>query len=235
MWVVEQSGSYPLAGLHEPSVLGRAGLHLDAQGRDFLRDLEASLAHIQELIRSLLTYATATEPEPDGEIAISLEVSLERATANLMPLIEETHAEITHDALPVVTAHPAQLIQVFQNLISNAIKYRKPDIQPAIHVSAINKGEEWVICVRDNGVGIAPEYHRQIFTPMKRLHGHEIPGFGIGLATCRKVIEHHDGRMWVESQAGVGSTFCFSLRESRAAKPGSHELQQPGPAATAVP
>ncbi len=130
--------------------------------------------------------------------------------------------------------HPAQLIQVFQNLISNAIKYRKPDIQPAIHVSAAKKAGEWVICVRDNGIGIAPEYQERIFTPMKRLHGPEIPGFGIGLATCRKVIEHHGGRIWVESQAGVGSNFCFSLRKSKAAKPGSHELRQPDSAATAA-
>src|SRR3954447_17318473 len=154
-------------------VLQRYGNHLDAQGRDFLRDLEASLAHMQELIRSLLTYATATEPEPGGEIAISLEVSLERATANLWLLIEETRAEITHDALPVVTAHPAQLIQVFQNLISNAIKYRKPDVQPAIHVFAIRTAEELTICMRDNGIGIPPEYQNQIFTPLKRLHGQE--------------------------------------------------------------
>jgi len=74
---------------------------------------------------------------------------------------------------------------------------------------------------RDNGIGIAPEYQQRIFTPLKRLHGREIPGFGIGLATCRKMIEHHGGRIWVKSQAGVGSTFCFSLRKSQAAKPGS--------------
>jgi light-regulated signal transduction histidine kinase (bacteriophytochrome) len=216
-------------------VLRRYGNHLDTQGRGLLCDLEASLAHMEELIRSLLTFATATEPEPGGEIAISLEVSLERATANLLPLIEETRAQITHEALPVITAHPAQLIQVFQNLISNAIKYRKPNVAPAIHVFVINKPEEWITCFRDNGIGIAPEYQQRIFSPLKRLHGHEIPGFGIGLATCRKVIEHHGGRMWVESQAGVGSTFCFSLRKSQAAKPSSHELQQPDPDGTATP
>jgi two-component system, sensor histidine kinase and response regulator len=198
--------------------LRRYESNLDAPGRDLLRGIESSLLHMQELIRSLLTYATATEPDPGGETEISLEVSLERAVQNLLPLIQETQAEITHDALPVLTAHPAQLIQVFQNLISNAIKYRKDDVKPAIHVSAFDKPEEWIICVRDNGIGIASEDQERIFTPLKRLHGADIPGFGIGLATCRKVVEHHGGRMWVESGLGLGSAFYFTFRKSQLAK-----------------
>jgi signal transduction histidine kinase len=177
----------------------------------------------------LLSYATATEPDPGGETAISLEVSLERAVANLLPLVEETHAEITHDALPVLTAHPAQLVQLFQNLISNALKYRKPDVEPAIHVSAVDKPEEWIICVRDNGIGIASEDQGGIFTPLKRLHGADIPGSGIGLATCRKVVEHHGGRMWVESGVGLGSTFCFTFQKNQLAKSGSLMGGRPKP------
>jgi len=120
----------------------------------------------------------------------------------------------------VLTAHPTQLIQVFQNLISNAIKYRKPGVNPAIHVGVVAKPEEWIICVRDNGIGIRSEDQERIFSPLTRLHGADIPGFGIGLATCRKVVEHHGGRMWVESAVGVGSTFYLAFRKTQAAKSG---------------
>ncbi len=211
-------------------VLKRHGNQFDAEVRDILRRVESSLVHMNELIRALLTYATATEPEPAGE-SVSLESCLERAIANLLPLIEENHAEVTHEALPILTAHAAHLIQVFQNLISNAIKYRKPDVQPSIHISATVHGEEWIICVRDNGIGIAPEHQQRIFSPLKRLHGHEIPGFGIGLATSRKVVEHHGGRIWVESQIGVGSRFYFTLGKNQAAKPAGDRLPQSGAAA----
>jgi signal transduction histidine kinase len=188
---------------------------------------------MQELIRSLLTYAAATEPDAGSETAISVEAILGRAMANLQLMIEETHAEITHDSLPVLTAHPTQLIQVFQNLISNAIKYRNQNAEPRIHVSAASNSEQWVICVRDNGIGIAPEHHERIFAPLKRLHGREIPGFGIGLATCRKLVEHHGGRMWVESEVGVGSAFYFTLLKNQADKPGGDEIERSPEAAAA--
>jgi two-component system, sensor histidine kinase and response regulator len=206
-------------------VTKKYGSQLDTQGRGFLRDIEDSLAHMHELIRSLLTYAAATDPDPTGQDSISLDAALERAIANLQLVIQETRAEITHDPLPVLTVYPAQLIQVFQNLISNAIKYRKPEVEPRIHISAVNKPEEWVISIRDNGIGIAPENQQRIFKPLKRLHGREIPGFGIGLATCRKVVEYHGGRMWVESHVGVGSAFYFTFRKNQTSQPDITELQ----------
>jgi two-component system, sensor histidine kinase and response regulator len=221
-----------VARTHTQLALRRYGSKLDAQGRDLLAGIDNSLLHMYELIRSLLTYAAATDPDPGGQTSISLEAALERAIANLQLVIEETHAQITHDVLPVLTAYPAQLIQVFQNLISNAIKYRKPGIEPGIHVTATNKPEEWAICIRDNGIGIAPENRQRIFQPLKRLHGREIPGFGIGLATCRKVVEHHGGRIWVESQLDVGSAFYFTLRKNQVGKDGSDET--PGPTADLV-
>ena len=201
-------------------VVKRYGERIDEPGRGFLQFVEDSLVHMEELIRSVLGYATATEPEPGGQTQVSLESALERALANLQLLITETRSEVTHDRLPVVTAYPAQLVQIFQNLISNSIKYKKPNVPPIVHVGAVEKSEEWLICIRDNGIGIAPENVQQIFTPLKRLHGQEIPGFGIGLATCRKVVEHHGGKMWVESQLGVGSAFYFTLRKSRRGKVG---------------
>lgn len=205
----------------------RYDTQFDERARALLRDTEDILVYMQELIQSLLKYATATEPDPGGETPVPLDASLEQAVANLRPIIDETQAAITHDALPVLTAHPAQIVQVFENLISNAIKYRKRDVRPAIHVSAASKPEEWVIAVRDNGIGIAPGDQQRIFNPLKRLHGREIPGFGIGLATCRNVVEHHGGRMWVESKAGSGSTFFFTFRKNVAAGRGTDEAPRP--------
>lgn len=202
------------------------GNELDESAHELLQSIEDSLLHMHELIRSLLTYAAATEADTGDQSQVSLETVLERAIANLRLAIEEAHAEITHDALPVLVGYPAQLIQVFQNLISNAIKYRKSDTAPRIHVLAINKPEEWIICVRDNGIGVAPEDQERIFMPLKRLHGREIPGFGIGLATCRKVVEHHGGRMWVESQLGLGSAFYFTLRKSQRDKGDEGNIQR---------
>ncbi|MFZ0589624.1 MAG: MHYT domain-containing protein [Bryobacteraceae bacterium] len=198
------------------------GTRLDQSGHEFLGLIEDNIVHMDELIASLLRYATATEPDPEGETEISLDDAVDRALLNLQLLIKETHAEITSGPLPTVTGHPAQLVQVLQNLISNAVKYRSPDSAPRIHLSAIEKPQEWIVSVKDNGIGVAPEYQAQIFTPLKRLHGREIPGFGIGLATCRKVVEHHGGRMWIESTPGAGSTFYFTLRKTRTLAP--HEV-----------
>ncbi len=208
-------------------VVRRYGNQLDAQGCQFLRDIEENLAHMHELIRSLLAYAAATDPDPAGQIPISLEATLERAVANVQLIVDDTRAKVTHDALPVLAAYPAQLIQVFQNLISNAIKYRKPGIEPEIHVAAKSRPDEWIICVRDNGMGIAPEDQQRIFRPLERLHGREIPGFGIGLATCRKVVEYHGGRMWVESQPEVGSAFYFTLRTNQTVEAANNGRQRP--------
>jgi two-component system sensor histidine kinase/response regulator len=196
-------------------VVKRYGKQLDEPGRGFLQFVEDSLGNMDELIRSLLRYAAATEPDPGGRTQILLEDALQRALANLGLLIKETHAEVAHDRLPVVNAYPTQLTQIFQNLIANSIKYRKSGIAPNIHVGAAEDLEEWVVCVRDNGIGIAPENRQRIFAPLERLHGKEIPGFGIGLATCQRVVEHHGGKIWVESQLGVGSAFYFTLRKSR--------------------
>lgn len=187
------------------------GSLLDTPGKDFLRFVVDSVVHMDELTQSLLEYATATEPDPDGRSEVSLESVLQRALTNLQLVITEAEAEITHESLPVVSGYPAQFMQIFQNLVSNAIKYKRPEVRPRIHVGASREGESWIVCVRDNGQGIPPESLQKIFRPLTRLHGREIPGFGIGLATCRKVVEHHGGQMWVESQVGVGSKFYFSL------------------------
>jgi light-regulated signal transduction histidine kinase (bacteriophytochrome) len=127
--------------------------------------------------------------------------------------IAEAGAIVTHDPMPVVTCDPTQIGQVFQNLITNAVKFRG-DEPPRVHVSARESDGEWTFSVADNGIGIEAEYFDRIFVIFQRLQGRaEYPGSGVGLAICKRIIERHGGRAWVESQPGTGSTFYFTLRD----------------------
>jgi chemotaxis family two-component system sensor kinase Cph1 len=138
-------------------------------------------------------------------------MALERALANLRKRISETGAIITHDPLPTIMADPTQLMQLFQNLIGNAIKFRSDKV-PEIHVGASRLEDEWLFSVRDNGIGIDPQFSDRIFVIFQRLHTRdEYPGTGMGLAICKKIIECHRGRIWVESQLGEGATFYFTI------------------------
>jgi chemotaxis family two-component system sensor kinase Cph1 len=139
---------------------------------------------------------------------------LQEALANLRGAIEESGAVVTHDPLPVLTTDDSQLVQIFQNLVGNAVKYRGAE-PPRVHVSARTNGhKECVFSVRDNGMGIDPQYFDRIFVIFQRLHGRqEFAGTGIGLAICKRILEKQGGRIWVESQQGKGSTFLFALPE----------------------
>lgn len=130
---------------------------------------------------------------------------------NLKKEIDAADAYITCDHLPVVKADKNQLIKLFQNLISNAIKFHKPDEQPIIHVSATREENEWVFSIKDNGIGIDPKYHDQLFMVFKRLVSKEYLGTGIGLASCKRIVERHKGRIWLDSEANQGATFFFSM------------------------
>jgi signal transduction histidine kinase len=183
---------------------------LDSDADEFIGFAEGGATRMWHLINALLTYSRVEtqgkKPQPaDCETALSLSLN------NLKVAIEESGALVTHDALPTVMADAPQLIQLFQNLIENAIKFRG-DEAPRIHISASQNGSGWTFSVRDNGIGIAPEYTKRIFTIFQRLHTREkYAGTGIGLALCQKIVERHGGRIWVESQAGEGATFYFTF------------------------
>jgi len=135
------------------------------------------------------------------------------AVAILASSIEDSGGAVTCGELPTVASDPSHLAQLLQNLIGNGLKYCGDD-PPHVHVSAENSGNEWTIAVRDNGIGIDSKYHERIFEIFRRLHTHdEIPGTGIGLAVCRRIVHRHGGRIWLESETGKGSTFYFAIPE----------------------
>jgi two-component system, chemotaxis family, CheB/CheR fusion protein len=184
---------------------------LDEEAEKLVGFIEKGTASMEDLIRSLLTFSLATEPEPGGKQWMSLQAAFETAVGNLAETIELGAAIVTSEPLPETNAYPTQIVQIMQNLISNGIKYHKPDIAPVISVAVAEKNGLLVISVTDNGIGINKKDYVRIWDPLKRLHGAEVPGAGIGLATCRKLVEHHGGTIWLQSEVGVGSTFYFSI------------------------
>jgi PAS domain S-box-containing protein len=200
---------------------------LDSDGDEFISYAVEGATRMQVLINDLLAYSrVGTRGKPFARTDCN-EV-LARTLANLKISIEETGAKITHDPLPQVIADSSQLAQLFQNLIGNAIKFHSPDRTPEIHVFTPQEGlpqangsaQEWLVAVRDNGIGIEEKYFERIFVLFQRLHTREqYPGTGIGLAVCRKIVERHGGRIWVESTPGKGSTFYFTLPKIEVSTP----------------
>jgi PAS domain S-box-containing protein len=188
----------------------RYGGRLDRDADDFIGYMVDGCRRMEALIQDLLAYSRATNAEISAFTEVDLNAALTWAVNNLETSIRESGATITNEGLPLVRGDKLQLVQVFQNLISNAIKYRR-QMTPAIRIWAWRTGEQWTVAVADNGIGIAPEYRERIFGLFKRLHGRDIPGTGVGLAICRKIVEKHAGRIWVESSPGEGSTFLFTL------------------------
>jgi len=174
---------------------------------------------IEALLKALLAYWEVTEREQDSFASIDCGAVLTKTLLNLHVAIAQSGAIVTADPLPTLVAEEITLMQLFQNLISNSIKYRGGEI-PRIQVSAERDAEGWLFAVRDNGIGIDPQDTDRVFGMFKRLHGSEIPGTGIGLAICKKIVERQGGRIWVESEAGKGATFKFTI-------PGGHKEPRP--------
>ena len=187
---------------------------LDSDADEFISFAMDGACRMRKLINDLLTYSRVKTQGKALE-PTDCETALNQSLDNLKVAIEENGALVTHDSLPTVMADNPQLVELFQNLIGNAIKFRGSE-SPSIHVSAGRNGNGWIFSVRDNGIGIAPEYSKRIFIIFQRLHSREkYAGTGIGLAICQKIVERHGGRIWVESEVGKGATFYFTLPASK--------------------
>ncbi len=184
---------------------------LDDTGREYIKFSVEAARRMQELIDDLLEYARL-DHETERLLLVDLEKLFVYVEQSLEELVQSENAKLTHDPLPQVLGNKVRLTRLLQNLVENAIKYHKPDTLPEVHVSATQDAGYWVFSVKDNGIGIAAKHQQQIFLPFKRLHGREeYRGTGIGLAICKKIVEGHGGRLWVDSTPGQGSVFYFSI------------------------
>jgi len=195
----------------------RYGDRFDGDAREFMAFIVDGAARMKQLIEDLLAYSrVGTRGREFHEVAT--DAPLRRALLNLKSAIDEAGASVSYAGLPTLEADELQLTQLFQNLIGNALKFRSASV-PRITVSAKEKETEWEFGVQDNGIGIEPQYFERIFMVFQRLHNKgDYPGTGIGLAICKKVVERHGGRIWVESQPGQGATFYFTLPKEQEEK-----------------
>lgn len=184
---------------------------LDAQADTYIGFAADGAIRMQKLIEGLLAYSRISRRGAEFR-RVDINEVFERAVSNLSYSVRESNAAVTKDELPVVSGDETQLLQLLQNLIGNAIKFRKPEIAPEVHIEAKRTGAEWTFSVSDNGIGIEPQYFERIFLMFQRLHTRtQYEGTGIGLALCKRIVERHHGRIWVESVPGEGTKFLFTI------------------------
>lgn len=184
---------------------------LSQEADEFIGFAVDGARRMQLLINDLLEYSRVST-QGKAPTRVSLETVLEKAVTNLKMTIQENNAVLTHDPLPEIMGDDIQLVRLFQNLIGNAIKFRKQQTEPRIHIGIEKKQGQPLITVTDNGIGIDPQHVDRVFAIFQRLHGREeYPGTGIGLAVCKKIVERHGGKIWVDSELGKGSTFSLTL------------------------
>lgn len=196
-------------------LLMRLGGTLEVGDRDrFCAYVSDAAKHMERLLDDMLAFTLAGNTA--AELSdVDVENVLQFALSSLRPVIVETRATVISDPLPVVTGNFGALSEVFQNLIGNGIKYHGHD-QPSIRIRCAHNGEHWTFGFSDNGIGIALEHREAVFMPLKRLHSEQqYPGTGLGLAICKRIIECHGGRIWLESQPGAGSTFYFTIPRTK--------------------
>ena len=189
------------------------GPKLDSQALLYLHFAMDGALRMEALVRDLLSYSRTSAPVETPKSGVSAEEAIRKVFANMAASIQEAEAAIFVDPLPMVRIPEIHLVQIFQNLISNALKYRRHGIKADIRISAERCDGGWVFAVKDNGIGMAPQYQDQVFSVFRRLHGQDRPGTGIGLALCKSLVERHGGKVWVESVLGEGSTFFFTVPE----------------------
>jgi light-regulated signal transduction histidine kinase (bacteriophytochrome) len=182
---------------------------IDEEADKYIGHIFNGAKRMQRMIEDILKYSRIGTPSADVQ-ACDFETALSQAMENLLATIEEKGAVITHDPLPATEADQPQMILLFQNLLGNAIKFSAGT--PRVHVSAVRNEREWVFSVQDNGIGIDPKQFDRLFILFQRLHTEkEYPGTGVGLAICKKIVDRHGGRIWIESEAGKGSQFFFTI------------------------
>jgi light-regulated signal transduction histidine kinase (bacteriophytochrome) len=183
---------------------------MDANTRQMAQFIVDGTARMSALIDDLLSFASTGVREPPRPVELQRAVT--QAMQNLALEIKSSGARVTIDRLPIVRGNEIHFVRLFQNLIGNAVKYRR-DVAPEIHVGAERRGMDWVIRIADNGIGLAPENHARVFMPFIRLANRDIPGTGLGLAVCKNIVEGFGGAIWVASEPGAGSTFSFTIAE----------------------
>lgn len=184
---------------------------LDDEAATCVEFINTGTKRMRDLLDDLLSYTQLAGDEAETVSPVDLNRVFQSALENCIAAVEETNALVTSDPLPTVRGQESHFMQLLQNLISNGLKYHAEERQPRIHVSAQRQGSQWRIAVKDNGMGIAPEYHQQIFGVFKRLHDRSIPGTGIGLAICQRVVDRYGGKIWVDSRVNEGATFYFTV------------------------
>jgi PAS domain S-box-containing protein len=199
-----------LVALYTQMLERKFGGQLDKQADQYISYIVGGAHRMEELLKDLLSYSQVGSAVEGPAAPVGCTDVLIKVLLNLHASVEQSGAQVTWNGLPTVPAHEIRLVQLFQNLVSNAIKYRRPE-PPSIHVEATRRPDDWLFSVRDNGIGIKPEYVHQVFGIFKRLHGSKYPGTGIGLAICQRIVESYGGRIWLESKPEVGSTFYFTL------------------------
>jgi PAS domain S-box-containing protein len=183
----------------------------DEKALGYMKFIVDGATRMQQLIEDLLQFSKVGRTDTEGSL-VDCNGIIDKVILNLTDSINKTGAEVTHDFLPVLFANETRLIQLFQNLIGNGIKFRKKESTPHVHISAEQRGDEWLFSVKDNGMGINPKYFGKLFVIFQRLHGRdEYPGTGIGLAISKKIVEKYGGKIWVESAEGEGTTFYFTF------------------------
>lgn len=184
---------------------------LDERARSYLQKAREGSVRMQTLIDDLLAYSRVGTRGHDFE-AVDAREAFDAAVENLRVALQESGGDVAAGAMPRVLGDKAQITQLFQNLVGNALKFRRGD-PPRVRVEATPGDGQWTFSVSDNGIGIDPKDHGRLFVIFQRLHGEEYPGTGIGLALCKRIVERHGGRIWIESEAGRGSVFRFTLPE----------------------
>jgi PAS domain S-box-containing protein len=201
-----------MVNIYSQLMLRRLGPQVDSKLQEYAEYVRTGVKRMEVLIHDLLSYSRVTKSDDDHADRADLEAVLRQAVVSVETRIRENHAELTAGPLPLVAGDEGQLVHVFQNLLSNALKYRKREEIPRIRIAAEKRDGHWVVSVRDNGIGFDQGQAERIFGLFKRLHRHEdYAGTGVGLAICKHIVERYRGRIWAESETGIGSTFFVSL------------------------